>query len=220
MFAPCVLLLFILGSINADEALLSCDFNNTYCGWWNDENVGGEWEFKSDEEGADAKDIVLYNVRNDVYKTARLISPIYDRSLVEGGCFKLRFGHYLRHNIILKVYQVPESLGVTALFSSPEEQKRKYIIFHESPTPTVQRTELVFDARSMFLGYPENFQIVIEGENWWGLTSIQQYDILRGKECIEAIRHTYIKKGTTQIYFENRNNNLQTVTTSPITTTT
>ncbi|XP_052746970.1 uncharacterized protein LOC128199835 [Bicyclus anynana] len=213
MFAPC-LLLFILGTINADEAPLHCDFDHTLCGWWNDENAGAEWTNHLNVKGIFAN---IVHGRN----MARLISPIYDHGLVEDGCLYLDCGFYIS-DIAFRVYQVPVSLGVTGLFTSTEEIKRKYII-HEAERVNVTSISTVYlYPVSMFHpGYTENFQIVIEASCEKGIVFINEAEIFRGRKCIEAANASVTPPpGTTQVYFENRNNNLQTVTTSPNTTTT
>ncbi|XP_052745393.1 uncharacterized protein LOC112049599 [Bicyclus anynana] len=212
MFAPCVLLLFILGSINADEAPLRCDFiNNTLCGWSNDENVRHDWKFN----GYDSKGMYTALLQ----QTSRLISPIYDHGLVENGCFSLEYGFYTG-DTVLRVYQVPVSLGVTGLFTTTEEQKRKYII-HESKHVIGFGTHHLYPVAMFHPGYAENFQIVIEVSSEMGVISIDKVEIFRGRECTEAANTIdNPPPGSTQIYYVNRNKDLQTTTTEPSSTTT
>ncbi|XP_023943306.2 mucin-3A [Bicyclus anynana] len=209
MFAPCLLLLFILGSINADEAPLRCDFNDTLCGWRNDESADVQWNFYNVSVG------IYAFFDDDAYRTARLVSPIYDYVLVEDGCFHLECSHD-GYDIKLRVYQVPVSIGVNGLLASTEEIKRKYII-HETAYNGNALIPMHLNPVSMFLpGYAEKFQIVIEASaSELTFVCLEKYEIFRGKKCVEAANASVTPPPV------NRNEDLQTVTTTePSSTTT
>ncbi|XP_052745257.1 uncharacterized protein LOC112049585 isoform X2 [Bicyclus anynana] len=179
---PCLLLFFILGSINADEAPLKCDFNRKNCSWWTDESAGGKWVYHDD------KGILAFFHFNKAGE-ANLISPIYDHGLVEDGCFTLEYGFFIELNAILatvRVYQVPVSLGVTKLLTSTEEIKRKYIIHELESVNVINDTNL--NPVSMFHPhYAEKFQIVIAYKQLDIVHFlISKFEILRGQKCIEA----------------------------------
>ncbi|XP_039761263.1 uncharacterized protein LOC120634600 [Pararge aegeria] len=182
MFAPCLLLILFIATLNADESL-RCDFTNgSFCGWSNDpqateDNIWSASQYNFIKTS-------LYNV----IEPARLLSPMYDRALEETGCFSLRFTMSVDQNLkfpTLRIYQRPEYIDLEKFIQYNEEAKKKYLLFEIK----ANLDKFFFNAVPSLGKFDDNFQIIIEGNSasYYAYLAIDNVAILQGTDCASAV---------------------------------
>ncbi|CAH2060978.1 unnamed protein product, partial [Iphiclides podalirius] len=191
---------------------LKCDFEEpNLCGWVQDDLHDFDWKRLNRKTpssflftgpsfdhtyGQGGSGYYMYiestsRLQND---TARLISPLYDRSLAKSGCFVFYYHMFGKTTGGLRVYQKPEIFSLDSLLKL--SNKEKYILFEKWGNQGDVWYEAVLPLNDVY----DNFQIVIEGIRGSSYTSdiaIDDVAILQGSNCTAAQKSTTTAKTPT-----------------------
>ncbi|XP_038219249.1 MAM and LDL-receptor class A domain-containing protein 1-like [Zerene cesonia] len=180
---------------------LSCDFESPdLCGWKQDELHDFDWKRLNKRTpssflftgpsfdhtlgiGRDGYYMYIESTSRVENDTARLISPIFDNSLTDDGCFSFYYHMFGKTCGGLRVYQKPENVDMQTMLSS--ENREKYILFEKWGN----LGDVWFDEVAKLKNFSDNFQIIIEGVRGSSFTSdiaIDDVAILQGSNCSEA----------------------------------
>ncbi|XP_072945762.1 uncharacterized protein [Epargyreus clarus] len=198
---------------------LSCDFEDQgICGWTQDELHDFDWTRRNSKTpssihftgpsfdhtlGAGQYGYFMYiesssRLENE---TARLISPIYEKSLTVNGCFSLSYHMYGQTCGGLRVYQKPDDVALPRIMGVTDEERQKYIIFEKWGN----LGDIWYNAVVPLKNISVDFQIVIEGVRGRSYTSdiaIDDVAILQGENCTEAARYATTPPTPTPYYPE------------------
>ncbi|CAH2243704.1 jg8764 [Pararge aegeria aegeria] len=182
---------------------LSCDFEDSLCGWTQDDLHDFDWKRLNHKTpssflstgpsfdhtlGPRASGYYMYiestsRLEND---TARFVSPVYDKTLADNGCFSFFYHMYGRTCGGLRVYQKPDNLPLEPLVQFDAETKKEYILFEKWGN----LGDVWYSSVSTLRQFDDNFQIIIEGIRGSSYTSdiaIDDVSILQGGNCTAAI---------------------------------